>query len=474
MVTFPLDDAYITLHNARVLLTGVDAAYGVSALAGATSVAHLLLVAAFGLVVPLPTANMLVGAAAACLYALGLWRLAMSIQTSRWVAIGTLAIGLCYADTPFQLANGLETGLAMAAVTWAFVLAIEKSPRALPILCGLMPFIRPELAVLSILLIATRAWINPEAFARDVALAAASALPVAAWLVATQGSPIPATAGAKAAFFAESALPVRERLSILFESPAASIVAIMILVSGFLPSRAPFGMAARLFIACLVIAMIGAMPSAALHNYSRYMYPMLPALILLVVGANGHRLVAKAALPALAVFTIALSPASLNHLASGAAFTRNENAAAARWANENLPADARILVHDAGYIAWATRFRLVDLVGLKTPASIDEHRRWTLPSAGRERYRAIGAIAERNAVTHLIALNEGLWSTLPADLQRAGWDIRPLRTPEAYGYVIYEVKQRRQGSQATLTHASPPPGAAPGTGETGARQRGGS
>ena len=45
---FPLDDAYITLHNARVLLTGSDPYYGTSPLTGATSGVHLALVAGVG------------------------------------------------------------------------------------------------------------------------------------------------------------------------------------------------------------------------------------------------------------------------------------------------------------------------------------------------------------------------------------------------------------------------------------------
>ena len=42
---FPLDDGYITLHNARSLLAGGDSTYGGSALTGATSIVHLALLA---------------------------------------------------------------------------------------------------------------------------------------------------------------------------------------------------------------------------------------------------------------------------------------------------------------------------------------------------------------------------------------------------------------------------------------------
>src|SRR5690349_19048294 len=50
-IAFPLDDAYITLHNAQVLWSGSDRNYpGVPALMGATSPVHLALVAGLMLV----------------------------------------------------------------------------------------------------------------------------------------------------------------------------------------------------------------------------------------------------------------------------------------------------------------------------------------------------------------------------------------------------------------------------------------
>src|SRR5215217_7435917 len=94
-------------HNAEVLASGYDANYGVSALVGATSPIHLVAVA---LVVP---------------------------------SFGTLPAG--YLVSVLGAAAYLH-GLALAGVTWSVVLA-RSSPhsRLLPVLCGLLPFIRPEL-----------------------------------------------------------------------------------------------------------------------------------------------------------------------------------------------------------------------------------------------------------------------------------------------------------------------------------------
>ena len=86
--TFPLDDAYITLHNVRSLLAGSDRLYGTHPLAGATSSIHLLCVALFGLVMPLPDALLLIGIACLGLYAWGLWKLHQSVP---FVFIGMTA-----------------------------------------------------------------------------------------------------------------------------------------------------------------------------------------------------------------------------------------------------------------------------------------------------------------------------------------------------------------------------------------------
>ena len=80
---FPLDDAYITLHNAQSLLSGVDRQFGASPLLGATSSVHLLLVTALGLIVSLPWAAAIVAWGGAGLYLLGLSYLASALKHPR-------------------------------------------------------------------------------------------------------------------------------------------------------------------------------------------------------------------------------------------------------------------------------------------------------------------------------------------------------------------------------------------------------
>lgn len=119
--------------------------------------------------------------------------------------------------------------------------------------------------------------------------------------------------------------------------------------------------------------------------------------------------------------------------------TDRELAGVADWSRANLPPDSVLLIHDAGYIAWDTSFRMVDLVGLKTPSSITPHLQMTLPSGGERRAEAVALIAQRAQVTHLITLYS--WDDtfrISAGLVGRGWSIKPLRMDGAYK--VYRLK----------------------------------
>ena len=225
-LAFPIDDAYITLHNVDVLQSGADRNFaGASALHGATSPLHLALVAAAALLLPLPLASLLVCLLGAALYGLGLARLTFALGGSVRLAAMATGLGVLACATPFHLLNGLETGLAMAAITWSLLLAMRPpEPWRLPLLCGLLPFLRPELSLLSVLLLARHAWLGGRAdsargiarwLLRDAALALLAAAPWLLWNFVSMGQLIPATVSAKAYYFAEANLPAADRLRLL-------------------------------------------------------------------------------------------------------------------------------------------------------------------------------------------------------------------------------------------------------------------
>lgn len=136
---------------------------------------------------------------------------------------------------------------------------------------------------------------------------------------------------------------------------------------------------------------------------------------------------------ALLAQSLLLAAPALHDLERDTAWTRNELAAVADWSRANLPTDSVVLIHDAGYIAWATPFRLVDVVGLKTPSSIGAHRQLTLPSGGARRGEAIAAIAREANATHLIVLDD--WErifSICAGMIAHGWSAEPMRADGAY------------------------------------------
>lgn len=445
-IVFPLDDAYITLHNARVVLTGRDPSFpGVPALVGATSPVHLALVAALMLVVPPAVASFLAGTAACVAYALGLARMAFDRADDARFAALIVALGLLSGYAPFQLLNGLETGLAMAAVAWALVLAGRPpADRLLPLVCGVMPFIRPELAALAGPLLLRRLWQRRAAGAVDLALACAAAAPWLAWSWWDAGTLLPSTLGAKAAFFADAPGPLPWRAAIVLLGCAEAGLGAL-LVGLFLLPRSSLSLCVAGFVGLFVAAFALTSVVVTGHNSFRYDHVLLPALAYAATWARrpGLRRAGSALLAAGLAFALVLLPRHWQQYVDALAVTDTARAGSARWARDHLPPDAVILVHDIGYIAYATEFRLIDLVGLKTPESIAYHRRWTLASGGRRRGEAIAAIARAFAPGYAIILNDGpdtqIWAGTAAALRQQGWRLDPLHDPPGEDYGIYRL-----------------------------------
>jgi hypothetical protein len=115
-----------------------------------------------------------------------------------------------------------------------------------------------------------------------------------------------------------------------------------------------------------------------------------------------------------------------------------------------------VLVHDAGVISYRTRLALVDVVGLKSPASIAAHRRWTLPSQGREVGKALDQIARQSGARYFIDLRDGsFWGRLADALGQEGWTLTPL-SEGAGRYEVYRI-------------APPQPPSAPGPDQSRSR-----
>lgn len=495
---FPVDDAYITLHNAQVLHWGHDPNFvGTPALAGATSPFHLALVALLLFVFQPLWALDIAAWIGILAFALGIARLARVLTVPPGPAFLLVIAGLLAARTPHQLMNGLETGWALAGITWALAFASEDgstSAYGLAALCGVLPFLRPELAALSALLLPLPAWRhwrstrtrnkpNPRQsqdnspqlrlidtgspaistcsvrgslllLGKCLIIAVIAATPWVLWQLISTGSIVPATIAAKRYYFAESNRPNEVKWLWVEGSFLALLLACgpLMLAALALPFTA-IGRLTMAFTFILLAAYYCQFPGAVTHAQGRYLYVLVPFLIF--GAASAYRLLRAQPAPRrwLTMFALAaasqaalLAPFTWREHQAEQSKTRNELAAVANWCNANLPPNSRLLIHDAGYISYATNFRMVDLVGLKTPANIELHRELTYPTDGTKRAAAIDAAALRANSDYVVVLD--LWDSIfkiTEGLRRYGWRLDEVRTEGVYRvYHMTRPEVRRQ------------------------------
>jgi hypothetical protein len=452
---FDLDDAYIALHGAEVAVHGGDGVFGAPALAGATSPAYVaVLIGALALGVERLHALRLVTALGLAAYVFALLQLGRALELSlrrrALLVVLTLGSGLVL----MQATNGLETGWALALGT-ALIAAAMSGERLYVTAAGaaLLPFLRPELLPASglLLLYASRgtAWRDRM---KVVAVAAAVGGPLLLWIRLDTGAWVPQTIQAKQLFFAQACGELPLKGAVVFAT-----------VSKFLVTMAPLAICAVALVndrlgrygalACAATLAVFAIrfPAGLSHNDSRYLYAILTPWLSYGVALclrRGEFLGSVPVTTAIAVAACAAWPfiQPPRHAAA------EELVDAAKWVDTNVPADAVVLVHDAGAISLFAHRRAVDLVGLKTASSIDAHRRWTAPSCGRDRPAAIADIALASHASYAVAVSD--WDEMFAirsGLEANGFVLTPVRTPPAHarGYTVYRLEpvnaSRRSG-----------------------------
>jgi hypothetical protein len=461
---FPNDDAFINLHNARVLWLGHDPAYrDVPALVGATSGVHLALLMLFESFIPADTTALFVLCAViAAVYVLGLFAMCINVGCSRIQATLIALAGLILAGSIFQLLNGLDTGLAMAAVAWNIKLLTDgKRTLWLPVLCGAMPFIRPELGFLSIasMFVVLRDREPSIDFrAKAVALCVLAATPFLLWYWIDTGSPIPSTIGAKTYFFAEQYLDWRTKAGWVIPAMTQAVLETLplFLCISFIRPRA-VRLILLLFVAVLFGSYFWKLPSGFLHNAGRYLYPLVPVVLVgIACGLSSlHRRHRKMTLVFIAIspLFVPLGIASqFRDYRERVTGYRDSSVDMVRWMNANLAEGSVVMVHDAGYVAYAGHFTLFDLVGLKTPAAAAAHKELTYPSAGKLRPDAVAKIAGEFQPRYLLVIAQ--WEQLyrlAGDLGANGWTVQEIYvshvrsgTPAPYIYHLYRLEPPNQ------------------------------
>lgn len=461
---FPMDDAYITLHSAQALLSGHDPNYlGTPALSGVTSIIHVNLVALLMMLLTPLWAVMASLWLAALAYVLALARLAFANGANSIEAGLVVLAGLLSAYVPHHLANGMETGLALAGLTWALALASDPAARLkrwVPVLYAQMPFLRPELALVVLLLLLSRAWHRKEngaSFASnatdtgwDIALVVAGALPWLVMYALNTGVPYPTTIAAKENFFAESCWSFADKWAIAWHhlKSLMGLFGVFGLAVVFLVFT-PLGWLSLTFTFALMAAFVIKLPDGISHNEFRYMHILVPLIAQGVVSAFSRpwrwvRTAAMCVLIAGVSQSVWLLPDRWAFHRSCNRYTVTELEGVASWARDHLPLGSIVLVHDAGYISFATTFRLFDLVGLKSPEFLPLHKLETLPTCGLKRGDAVRRIAEFAHPNYIVVLGE--WEKafrVVEALRLFGWRLDPLRPvgdpPPSSVYQVYRM-----------------------------------
>jgi hypothetical protein len=370
--------------------------------------------------------------------------------------------------SPFlQLLDGLETSLAMAAVAYAFAFVVrKKSSRWLMLLAGTLPFIRPELAAFSLLLFAWHTYLHAKAgseaptvfwnILQDIGFAILGTLPFILLSTWNTGSVVPATISAKRFFFAEAHLStaikwrwVRYNVLDFCRVIGPAALGALCLVTE------AWGALLLGFIPVFIMAFYLQFPGALGHYDHRYLYVLVPfALAGLCLGLRSQTKIVRG----LWLFLLVLMtvqgfiglPRAWRQYSSYCSTGQTELAALRKFCTESLEPNARILIHDAGYMAFATKFQLVDFVGLKTPAAIPLHREFTYPSGGKDRHKAIDLLARQTSPNYLIVLLEwdrvfGITKGLEAD----GWQLELVRRQTdfdphtlSYHYAVYKMSRK--------------------------------
>jgi len=441
---FPNDDAYIALHNARVLWLGHDPIYrDVPALVGATSGAHLALLMLLECFFSSDaTALFVLCALIAAAYMLGLFVMSINVGCSRVEAMLIALAGLVLAGSLFQLLNGLDTGLAMAAIAWNIKLLTDRKRTLwLPLLCGMMPFIRPELGLLSIgsIFLVVRDRGLPIGFKiRAVGLCGLAATPFLIWYWIDTGLPIPSTVGAKTYFYAERYVVWWLKLAWLTrEFALAALVTFPLFACIMFAPPGAVRTLLLLFIAVFLCSYFWRFPSAFSHNAGRYLFPLAPP-VLFGVACSLSSLDRQRRKWTLACIAISLLFVPLGirfefrDYRDKLAGYRESLVDMVQWMNANLPEDSLVMVHDAGYVAYAGHFPLVDLAGLKSPAAIEVHKELTYPSAGKLRPEAVAKIAGQFQPRYLMVIEE--WEEryrFTAGLRAKGWTAQEIYASHA-------------------------------------------
>ncbi|KAA9008033.1 hypothetical protein [Histidinibacterium aquaticum] len=447
---FRLDDAYIVLNNAAAIVGGDASFPEVRPLHGSTSLLHTLAVFLLGLAMPPDAALFWLAWGAVLAQALAALFLARELQLSLAFGLGLAALTATAGDLIRVQVNGLETGWMVAAILWVLALAATRPTRpSVAILAGCLPFIRPELAILSIVLLAHGLWHIRSRSDRRAAMAfAGTFLAVTGALCLLQywlaGTFLPVTGDAKKYFFETSVMPWDERAAL----SGTTLMRFAFFAGGplLLALLVPKGTLARLAVAFALVATLAlaVMHTAILpQNWMRYLYFVLPVAVfslamLRASDAPGSRRATMLILVAGLAFNIAASVPRLGDHLGVLAAKRSTLEQTSDWINRNLEPETPLLIHDIGYVSWATSQRLFDIVGLRSPEAVPINRALRYQRGAEGQADALEAMIDVSGSCTLL-VSDG-WNSIAnftGSLRGRGWSVLPHPAGHPPGHQVY-------------------------------------
>jgi hypothetical protein len=339
----------------------------------------------------------------------------------------------------------------MAAVILLLDQAERDDPRApaLPLIAGLLPWIRPDLVILTAAFLGWRLLSGRRHAVRDLLIVGGLGLSYASTYWVLTGAPLPNTLSAKKEFFAFYGRPLWLNAMVLAVILGRWSVHFGPIVLALVAARRHRTDSVAVYAFLVYLAVMAVMgPNVLEHNYFRYLHPFVVPLLVAglctLVGWPRQFFIASSL-----AWIIWTSPSRWASYESWKAVSTGTQSEVAAWFSNNSSSTARVLVHDAGYLSETTTVELYDLVGLKSPSSTNAHAEFTGPTAGRLRAEALHRIACRSDPHFYVALNG--WERafdLTYDLSIKGWAMVPvLRTsriwqgddPDPIGYTVYRV-----------------------------------
>jgi hypothetical protein len=460
-LSFILDDTYIIIHNIQALISGYDINYpGVSALDGATSLVYLALVRFFACFVSPLWAVYIITWLSILIYALGLLRLAFIYAASNLQAVMFLISGFLIGFTLLNLLNGLETGLAFAMLVWTIIFIILEINTAKNIsgniLLGLLPFVRPELILFTFILWSSRGfyyWREQKnlkylciQLIKDLFIISLTALPFALWYFIALGMPYPQTLDAKKYFFAEQNYPTSAKSFVAFSNlynfgRTLGVINFIIILSLMLFT--PLSRIFLLFFIVFFLLYLFIFPTALCYNNYRYLYLWIPLMLYGIIACNKHpnyavRLFSYIFLVLLFINSIFNFPIRWKNYLNLYHEVSTEHVLLKTWCEKNISSNNIILIQDAGYLAYATDFHLIDFVGLKTPENIRFHQTLTFPSNGQKRAEAIAHIIRQSHPQYLMITQD--WNNrfhITEGLKQQG--VKLQKMPISNEYIAYKI-----------------------------------